>query len=238
LSREGAAHILPSSVVNDMLDIAASSRFPSPLGDAALADTWAEAWRELDRPVPLPLRLELQSAWSEEHRRYHDQSHLRECMALWSLWRDQCERPGEVAIALWFHDAVYDPTDSGNEIKSASWATRSLVAAGVDPETAQHVFELVMASRHNTPAQGADAQLLVDIDLAILGSPGARFERYDQDVRKEYAWMAGFRYRVQRAHVLKGFLNRVQLYHGAQARDLFESQARLNLTAAISRLQQ
>ena len=47
-----------------------------------------------------------------------------------------------------------------------------------------------------------DAQLLVDIDLSILGSPAERFERYDQDVRKEYAWVPGFRYQEARAQVL------------------------------------
>ena len=164
--------------------------FPEPLDDTALADTWASAWAELGRPVPLALRLELQTAWTEAHRRYHDLRHLRECMALWLLWKGECERPGEVAMALWFHDAIHDPKESGNELRSASWAAR------------------------------------------------ARFERYDQDIRKEYAWVPGFRYRHQRAHVLKGFLNRVPHYLSASARELLEQQARLNLGAAISRLEQ
>ena len=212
--------------------------FPEPLGDAALTGTWASAWAELGRPLPLALRLELQRAWSETHRRYHDLRHLRECMALWLLWKEECERPAEVALALWFHDAIHDPQEVGNELRSASWAARELVASGVAPDAAERVYELVMATRHNAPAQGRDAQLLVDIDLAILGSPSARFERYDQDIRKEYAWVPGFRYRLQRAHVLKGFLDRPQLYHGAPARELLEQQSRVNLNAALSRLEQ
>ena len=54
------------------------SDFPAPLGDAALADSWASAWHDLGRPVPLALRLELQTSWSESHRRYHSYEHLRE----------------------------------------------------------------------------------------------------------------------------------------------------------------
>jgi predicted metal-dependent HD superfamily phosphohydrolase len=61
--------------------------FPAPLDDAALADTWASAWAELGRAVPLALGLELQTAWSEAHRHYHNEVHLRECMALWLLWQ-------------------------------------------------------------------------------------------------------------------------------------------------------
>ena len=212
-------------------------KFPAPLNDVELADTWAVAWRELGRPLPLQMRLELQKAWKEEHRRYHDQVHLRECMALWSMWRNHCERPGEVAIALWFHDAIHDPMESGNEVKSASWAAQALVAAGVGSDVSQRVYDLVMATRHDKGAEGADAQLLVDIDLAILGSPQARFDRYDRDVRKEYESVPVFRYRVQRAHVLKGFMNRTQIFNSALAQDMLESQARVNLAAAISRLE-
>ena len=82
------------------------------------------------------------------------------------------------------------------------------------------------------------ARLLVDIDLSILGSPAERFERYDQDVRKEYAWVPGYRYRQARAQVLQSFLDRPSLYHGEAAVALLQSQARINLAAALSRLAQ
>lgn len=118
-------------------------------------------------------------------------------MALWARWRGGCERPGAVALGLWFHDAVFDPhapQAGSNELNNAVRAARSLVHAGADSDMAQRVHDLVMATQHDAPADlvsGADAQLLLDIDLSILGSPGERFERYDQDVHKEYAWMRG-----------------------------------------------
>ena len=83
-----------------------------------------------------------------------------------------------------------------------------------------------------------DAQLLVDIDLSILGGPAERFERYDQDVRTEYAWVPGLRYQEARAQVLQSFLDRPRLYHGEHAATLLEAQARINLAAALSRLAQ
>lgn len=184
------------------------------------------------------------TAWSEPQRHYHDKRHLRECLALWTRWREHSPRVGEVAIALWFHDAIYDPQAlvvGSNELNSAAWAARSLVRAGADSDTAQRVHDLVMATQHDAPASlgsSPDAQLLVDIDLSILGSPAERFERYDQDVRKEYAWVPGFRYQEARAQVLQGFLNRPRLYHGEHAVALLEAQARINLAAALSRLAQ
>jgi len=218
--------------------------YPDPLDDIALDATWAAAWSALGRPAPARLQAELMTAWSEPQRHYHDQRHLRECMALWTRWRERSPRANEVAIALWFHDAIYDPrapVSGSNELNSAAWAARSLVRAGADSDTAQRVHDLVMATQHDAPAAlGAslDAQLLVDIDLSILGSPAERFERYDRDVRKEYAWVPGFRYREARAQVLQSFLDRPRLYHGENAVALLEAQARINLTAALSRLAQ
>lgn len=220
--------------------------YPTPLDDDALGATWAAAWSALGRPVPTGLQAELLSAWSEPQRHYHDQRHLRECLALWTRWREHSPRAGEVAIALWFHDAIYDPQGSNNELNSAAWAARSLVRAGADSDTAQRVHDLVMATQHGFTQETApaalgsspDAQLLVDIDLSILGSPAERFERYDQDVRKEYAWVPGFRYQEARAQVLQRFLDRPRLYHGEHAVELLEAQARMNLAAALSRLAQ
>ena len=95
--------------------------------------------------------------------------------------------------------------------------------------------------RHDAPAalgSSPGAQLLVDIDLSILGSRAERFEHYDQDVRKEYAWVPGLRYQEARAQVLQSFLDRPRLYPGEQAVALLEAQARTNLAAALSRLAQ
>ena len=220
---------------------AMTDAYAIPVDDAELALTWSAAWSSLSVLAPGGLQSELMAAWAEPHRHHHDQSHLRESLALWGRWQGHCERPGEVALALWFHDAIYDPRDGSNELNSAACAARSLIRAGVNSDSAQRVHDLVMATQYDAPAASASSpgtQLLVDIDLAILGSPAERFERYDQDVRKEYAWAPGLHYRQARAQVLQSFLDRPRLYHGGHAVALLEAQARINLAAALSRLAQ
>jgi predicted metal-dependent HD superfamily phosphohydrolase len=218
--------------------------YPAPLDDQALAATWQAAWTALGCAPPVGLKSDLMYAWSEPHRHYHDSRHLRECLALWTLWRDHCAHTGEVALALWFHDAIYDPRapqPGHNELQSAAWAARALASTGASTATAQRVHDLVMATQHNAPAllaMNADAQLLLDIDLSILGSPRKRFAAYDQDIRKEYAWVPTEHYRQARTKVLQGFLDRPRLYHGQQAVDLLEGQARSNLKSALIRLAQ
>ena len=183
------------------------------------------------------------AAWSQPHRHYHDQQHLRECLALWARWRDLCPRPADVALGLWFHNAIYDQQTlqpGANELASAAWAARSLVRAGVDSDTAQRVYDLVMATRRDVSfvlGSTPEAKLLADIVLSILGSPPERFERYEQDLRKEYGWMLAARYRRTRARVMKIWLDRPRLYHAHAAVDLLDRQARINLTAALASTQ-
>lgn len=214
---------------------------PGALDDSDLAVSWSEAWDHLARPAPSGLLAELMSAWSEPHRHYHDQRRLRECLSLWTRWRDQAERPGELALALWFHDAVCDPRSGNNELHSAAWAARSVLRAGVDSDVAQRVHDLVMCTQPDAPdaqhveAHG-DVRLLKDIDLAILGSLPERFEEYDRDVRKEVAWIPRYRYREMRERQLQAYLRRPRIYRSEPATTFFETQARINLSAALSRL--
>ena len=136
-----------------------------------LASPWADAWRDLRLPLPAPdVLAALLARWAEPHRRYHTPQHLHECLALFERDRALAEHPGEVAIALWFHDAVYDTARHDNEAASADWASRVLLQAGAAPDVAARVHALIMATRHSEVPATADAKLLVDIDLAILGA--------------------------------------------------------------------
>ena len=78
-----------------------------------LSTSWNRAWRDLRLAAPDPAVLEaLVARWAEPHRRYHTLEHLRECLALFDEHRAQARHPGEVALAVWFHDAVYDTSRS------------------------------------------------------------------------------------------------------------------------------
>lgn len=199
----------------------------------ALLDTsWRRAWRHLGADAPAGLQARLVAAWSEPQRHYHSLQHLAECLAHFHTALALAREPGEVEIALWFHDAIYDPKAKDNERGSADWATRELAAAGVAPEPVARVVALVMATCHDAQPVDADQQLLVDIDLAILGAAPERFAEYDRQVRAEYGWVPGFVYRFKRRQVLRGFLARVPLFQTAHFRERLEAQARVNLAAA------
>jgi predicted metal-dependent HD superfamily phosphohydrolase len=88
-----------------------------------------------------------------------------------------------------------------------------------------------MATRHDATPTDSDEQLLVDIDLSILGANRERFAEYDRQVRAEYSWVPGFIYNMKRKGVLKAFLARPSIYNTSYFRERYEQQARINLGA-------
>ncbi|MDF0678595.1 MAG: hypothetical protein P0107_06055 [Nitrosomonas sp.] len=96
--------------------------------------SWNRAWINLDLQSPNGLFNRLITAYDEPHRRYHSVQHLKECIAHFSDVLDLAFHPGEVEIALWFHDAIYDPRNKDNERRSAEWADQALHQAGATSE--------------------------------------------------------------------------------------------------------
>jgi predicted metal-dependent HD superfamily phosphohydrolase len=204
---------------------------------------WLEAWRALGIQAPdgapdsapdNALLDALLACYREAHRAYHTLQHLDECLDSLALERGHAQRPAEIALALWFHDAIYDVHRHDNEERSADWARQALRAAGADAAAAQRVHDLVMATRHEAQPEEADAQLLVDIDLSILGAPAPRFAEYERQIRIEYAHVPPEVFEPRRRRILGGFLARDPLYLTPSVRARLESQARLNLQRAIA----
>lgn len=203
--------------------------------DTLLAQ-WERTWRDLGGTPTDSLARALIAAWSEPHRRYHTLQHLGECLAHLDAAREHAQRPAEARLALWFHDAVYDPRRHDNEQRSADWARDTLLDAGVPHEAAHRVQAFVLATRHDAPAGAGDTQLVVDIDLAILGAARERFDEYERQVRLEYAHVPEADYRAGRARLLRGLLARPSLYATSFFRSRFEASARENLARSIERL--
>jgi len=202
-----------------------------------LEAAWRAAWRDLHLAAPADDMLApVLARWAEPHRRYHTLQHLRECLALFDAHRALAAHPGEVALAVWFHDAVYDTRRHDNEAASADWAVRVLARAGAATEVAERVRALVMATCHSQAPATPDERLLVDIDLAILGAAPARFDEYERQIRDEYGFVPEALFREKRGEILRGFLDRPALFATPALSDRFEAAARANLARAIATL--
>jgi predicted metal-dependent HD superfamily phosphohydrolase len=202
-----------------------------------LLDSWYRAWQGLAAQGDgASLRDALRQAYAEPQRYYHTQQHLRECLALFAQLESLAQRPAELAMALWFHDAIYDPQAHDNELRSADWAAQSLQQNGVAAEAVQRIQHLVLITQHSALPLEADACLLVDIDLSILAAAPARFAEYETQIRAEYAFVPDALFRQKRQAVLQGFANRAQIYSTDYGQQHFEAAAKANLQRAIASL--
>ena len=197
---------------------------------------WGVLWREVSVIDGEPIFLDLVARYAEPHRAYHTLEHISECLTHLDMVRHSLARPLEVELALWFHDAIYDPRRGDNEEQSALLAKRQLRAAGVDDHVAARVADLIRLTNHAQDGLTGDAAVLGDIDLAILGAEPGRFARYDAAIRQEYDWVPDPVYRVERGRVLAGFLARPRIYHIPFFFAQLEKPARANLTTALQQL--
>jgi len=193
---------------------------------------WAALWHGGDA-VDCHLLLE---RYGELQRHYHNAAHIVACL-------EQLDAvPGFVAaerqrllvqLAIFFHDAVYDPRGKDNELQSALLAERSLknvLSAGelVD------VHRLIMATEHKHPLTVDDETLMVDIDLSILGQPQAVFDAYEKAIRAEYAFVPDEQFRTGRAAVLRTFLQRPAIFTTPFFHRQYEATARVNLLRSMA----
>jgi predicted metal-dependent HD superfamily phosphohydrolase len=201
------------------------------------AAQWIATWNELGAAPPDGVYEELMARYAEPRRRYHTARHLDECFATLASIRARVSRPAEVELALWFHDAIYDPKRGDNEARSAEWARAVLASAGTGADVGERVAALILATRHDATPSGADAEVLVDVDLAILGAAPARFDEYERQVREEYDWMPPPIFARKRRAILERLLARPRLYATAQMQEAYEHRARSNLARSLERLE-
>jgi predicted metal-dependent HD superfamily phosphohydrolase len=195
---------------------------------------WLAMWHALSGQPQGQLYDQIVAHYSERHRHYHTARHLDDCFAHFDEIGHLAAHPAEVALALWFHDAIYEPRRQDNEERSADWARASALAAGVAAANADRVHALIMATRHDALPASVDEQVLVDIDLAILGAPPARFDEYEREVRAEYAWIPDFLFRAKRKEILQAFLARPAIYSTAPMLERLEARAQANLARSLS----
>jgi len=174
----------------------------------------------------------LVKGYGEPQRAYHSLQHLEECLSVFDEAKGFMQQPDLIEMALWFHDAVYDPKSGENEALSAAMALEALGGT----ETAHEVARLIMLTKSHEPSEGLDDAWIIDIDLAIFVQPPSRVLEYERQIREEYAWVPDEVYREKRADVLRGFLAREPIYRTPWVRERCEVRAKENLKTLIGLL--
>lgn len=216
--------------------VASGMRVPARRRPKRLASTLRQRWHDTFPAMPW-LSEELVERWSEPHRSYHDLSHLLRVLESIDALVTAREHP-ELVAAAWFHDAVHQGQAGTDERQSADLARNRLKLAGWSRSACDRVAQLILATLEHTPdADDADAQVLVDADLSILGTDEATYREYARDVRDEYRHVPDREFAPARAEILSRLLDKPALFHTERGFLLWEERARNNVRREISALQ-
>ena len=184
---------------------------------------------------------DIATRYNEPQRAYHTLKHIQQLFEQFDQIKDKLYEPHIIALALYYHDVIYEPRRSDNELKSAEYAVEALKDY-LSAEQCQHIYALIMMTATHQlnewtdPNKDSDAAYLLDMDLSILGAPWYQYDQYAQAVRQEYVHVAKEDYRTGRITVLQKLLTHTTLYLTDYYHSRLEEQARDNIKHEISLL--
>jgi len=195
--------------------------------------TQAGAWGAT-REQCVAMYQSLVDAYCSKYRHYHDLTHIEYMFDLASEVEDLIDNNRAFYFAVWFHDAI-QKLGRDSEALSSELAAKQLSRLQAPKELVNQVQKLILATKHSkSRSVKGDAALLVDIDLAILGSQPEQYSKYANNCRKEYKIPEAI-YRLARQSVLKQFLSQTHIFHTEVFRKQFEQQAWNNIGQELER---
>lgn len=148
----------------------------------------------------------LTEQYRQPFRHYHDLAHIAQMFEMAKYAKVNLTEAQ--ILAIWFHDAIYDPQALDNEDRSAEEA-RIRLKDQVSPETLDKVVRMIMDTKTHE-ASIPESQVFLDLDLSILGSHRQSYAAYIQLIRKEYKWLPYEKYKEARRSVLEKFLKKAK----------------------------
>lgn len=176
--------------------------------------------------------------YQEQTRAYHCLGHIKLLLEMAEEIKEHIDNYDIVRFAIWFHDLIYNTHKSDNEDQSANIARECLAQLNIPGAIREQVAYFIIATKTHTIEEQdtKDLKLFLDLDLSILGADPEIYHSYAEGVRKEYNWVPGFLYSINRKKILKKFLSRSTLYFSAEMAAKFEAQARKNVADELAKL--
>jgi predicted metal-dependent HD superfamily phosphohydrolase len=190
----------------------------------------------------------LWSMHTEQGRHYHTAVHLEEMIHYFTLLKEDgflksMTRDDECTIflAIFFHDAIYNPKSPSNEEDSAllfqEFAEQVKLTESHE-SIISNVHSYILATKqHSVSSDNSECMaLFLDLDMAVLGKQDAAYQAYAALIRKEYSFVEGSEYCCKRAEILTRFLTHERIFGTELLRQVFEEQARRNIGQEIADL--
>lgn len=178
----------------------------------------------------------IEALYAHPPRAYHNLTHIAACLDVLDAHRALASQPEAIELALWLHDCVYVPGRTDNESRSATIAAMFARGLGIEPRAIDDISAWIIATKHGSPPASGDEALVLDIDMAILASPGEQYAAYTRAIRAEFAFASDEQFRAGRAAFVRAMLVRPSIFHTPLLATEFEAAARANLDCELSTL--
>lgn len=187
-------------------------------------------------------------SYSVFDRIYHSLVHIEFGLNLLKDVKDLCDNYLSVVYAWWYHDFIYTPGSSVNELASADSARHNAFLLGLEADVSMSAFRLIMATRHDMPYLDTDDEeissiilndqkIIHDVDLAILGADLRIYNEYVANIEIEYSDFSLKAYNEGRLIFLKTLLELDHIFYIKYFQDRFEERAKENLTREIKEIE-
>jgi len=179
---------------------------------------------------------EIASAYSNSSRKYHTLVHLENLNKELLPLKEKIGDWEIIVFSIAYHDIVYNTLKGDNEEESAKLAVARLNQLEIQKERIELCNSHILATKRHVANDTIDTSFFTDADLSILGYELPVYREYAQQIRKEYRYYPGPVYKAGRKKVLNHFLNMDRIFQTNHFYNLYERQARKNLTNELESL--
>jgi predicted metal-dependent HD superfamily phosphohydrolase len=171
-------------------------------------------------------------------REYHTWRHVMDCLEE----LENTNIPGLleyrdiIALSIFYHDCIYCPMGSNNERLSAERAFIDLMGLGLGESYAKKIHDHIILTTHKKPCDFLSGQILMDIDMSILGKSIAVFKCYEYQIKEEYRFVLASTYKKERVKFLNSLLKKNRIYQTKYFQDKYEETARDNIKNLVNEL--
>jgi predicted metal-dependent HD superfamily phosphohydrolase len=199
----------------------------SEIPSARFDQLWRRCVASPDSIAADEVQADLRRRLNGPDRRFHNLQHIAHCLRRLDEVASLLDDRDAVEVGLWFHDAVYTPSDPENERESANLFLA--VSKGANPVFRRRVCGLILATRHKGLSHTNDRRFIEDIDLAGFGASWEEFMREGDLLREEFAAQADAQYYAGQVCFLAGLRQRPSFFATAYFREHYEIKAQENL---------
>jgi len=177
---------------------------------------------------------EIVEQYSAKSRYYHNLNHLENMFSELDSVKFMVGDLDTTLFAIYYHDIIYKSTKSDNEHRSALFFKERISKTNF--KEIEKCCLQIEATKHHKKTKDVDTNILLDIDLSILGMDEMVYKEYCLNVRKEYQIYPDLMYYKGRKKVLKNMLDKRSIYACDYFITKYESKARENINNELKKI--